>query len=500
MVLYNSLAHSRQQIVMIRVSIAEDSQVMVMDEQTSSPIPSQLTPLWPRQQRDALSEDVFSLYFEAKLPPLGTASYRIIAQSNVKQPAVMASSTIYSPVGFDPISSAMMKRMNIQRSSTSCPEVVLENEHISLQFAKDHGMLSSLTTKSTRLTTEVEEDILMYTGSRSGAYLFHPDGAPRSIVTEGQNNVVVVVVKGSIVSELYSYLNSVTRLARIYHTNSFEGRAVEMAHMHDITSLSNVELVVRYSTSIRNERVFFTDLNGLQMARRRTNELMPMEGNFFPMPNRAFMQADRQRFSVHTRQALGISSLVSGRFEILIDRRPLNQDDRGLPIGTPDTKPHHISLFLSLETLSTQSFATDELIANPSLFSHHLGARHNYPIYKLHSFNAPALKIPPAFSFLAAPFPCHMHLVNHKIWSQKQDNSVVLLHNQGFDCRFTDQICSPELQSPVKDWQNFFQHATISRVVQSSISLLHDETEVTANPIDVPPMEIHAFKLRIVSK
>lgn len=58
-----------------------------------------------------------------------------------------------------------------------------------------------------------------------------------------------------------------------------------------------------------------------QMARRETFSKIPLQGNYYPMPELAFLQDTTRRFSVHTRQAVGVASLKPGWLEMMIDRR-----------------------------------------------------------------------------------------------------------------------------------------------------------------------------------
>jgi alpha-mannosidase II len=57
------------------------------------------------------------------------------------------------------------------------------------------------------------------------------------------------------------------------------------------------------------------------MARRETFSKIPLQGNYYPMPTLAFLQDKTRRFSVHTRQAVGVASLKGGWLEMMLDRR-----------------------------------------------------------------------------------------------------------------------------------------------------------------------------------
>lgn len=70
---------------------------------------------------------------------------------------------------------------------------------------------------------------------------------------------------------------------------------------------------MRFRTSIDNEgNVFYTDLNGFQLIRRRTYSKLPLQGNFYPMPSTAMLQDIKRRFTVLSAQPLGVAALKKG--------------------------------------------------------------------------------------------------------------------------------------------------------------------------------------------
>lgn len=104
---------------------------------------------------------------------------------------------------------------------------------------------------------------------------------------------------------------------------------------------------MRLVTNIQSGDVFYTDLNGfqvglhtdsvillkikeeqkynkvlnmamrfptdfLQIQPRRYFMKLPLQANFYPMPSQAYIQDSNYRLTLHTAQALGVSSLESG--------------------------------------------------------------------------------------------------------------------------------------------------------------------------------------------
>lgn len=51
-----------------------------------------------------------------------------------------------------------------------------------------------------------------------------------------------------------------------------------------------------------------------QIQPRRYFQKIPLQANFYPMPTMAYIQDSQYRLTLHTAQALGVSSLASGQY------------------------------------------------------------------------------------------------------------------------------------------------------------------------------------------
>lgn len=51
-----------------------------------------------------------------------------------------------------------------------------------------------------------------------------------------------------------------------------------------------------------------------QFQPRRYFQKIPLQANFYPMPTMAYIQDSQYRLTLHTAQALGVSSLASGQY------------------------------------------------------------------------------------------------------------------------------------------------------------------------------------------
>ena len=128
-----------------------------------------------------------------------------------------------------------------------------------------------------------------------------------------------------------------------------DGTGFQIYNEVDIRQMNNVELGMRFSTDVNSGDEFFTDLNGFQMMKRKRRlDKLPIGANYFPIPSMAYIQDEKSRLTLVTKQPLGGSSLKSGQLEIMMDRRLSQDDNRGLFQGVSDNHitPHTFYLVL----------------------------------------------------------------------------------------------------------------------------------------------------------
>lgn len=174
------------------------------------------------------------------------------------------------------------------------------------------------------------------TAERSGAYLFLPDGDAVPISIE---NTIVNVIEGPILSSVTVQLPFVRHTVTLYNSPGADSVGLEIENLVDITKTSNFELAMRLFTKIDNKDDFFTDVNGWATVRRRRFQKLPLQANYYPLPQMAYIEDDVTRLTVLTGGPVGVSSLQRGEIEVMLDRR-LNQDDNlGLGQGVLDNRP-----------------------------------------------------------------------------------------------------------------------------------------------------------------
>ncbi|KAK6928248.1 Glycoside hydrolase family 38, N-terminal domain [Dillenia turbinata] len=519
-VFFNPLEQTREEVVMV---VVERPDVTVLNSNLTC-IPSQVSPEFQHDKRKIFTGR-HRVHWKASIPAMGLQTY-------------------YIANGFSECEKAKPAKLQFSAKSDmlSCPSpyscskkggmAEIKNRHQSLIFDVNLGLLQKISHKDGSQDV-VGEEIAMYSSSGSGAYLFKPNGEAQPFI---QATGHMVIVQGPLVQEVFSYPKTpwdtatpISHSTRVYNgDNTIQEYIIEKEYHVELLGpdFDDRELIVRYKTDVDNKRIFYSDLNGFQMSRRETYDKIPLQGNYYPMPSLAFMQGSNgRRFAVHSRQSLGVASLKEGWLEIMVDRRLVMDDGRGLGQGVMDNRPMNVIFHILVE--SNISTTSDPILnpspLSPSLLSHRISAHLNYP---LHAFVAkqpettPTQPILRPFSPLAASLPCDLHIVNLKVprllrYSQQSTESsrfALMLHRWNWDssyCRKARSHCSSISEEPVNLF-SMFKEVSVLSARSTSLNLLHEDLEmlgyaeaeqfgdvVQEGHVFISPMEIQAYKLEL---
>ncbi|PNI42893.1 MAN2A2 isoform 24, partial [Pan troglodytes] len=277
---------------------------------------------------------------------------------------------------------------------------------------------------------------------------------------------VLRVTEGPFFSEVVAYYEHIHQAVRLYNLPGVEGLSLDISSLVDIRDYVNKELALRIHTDIGSQGIFFTDLNGFQVQPRRYLKKLPLQANFYPMPVMAYIQDAQKRLTLHTAQALGVSSLKDGQLEVILDRRLMQDDNRGLGQGLKDNKRtcNRFRLLLERRTVGSEPDFFSKLAAMFRGLIFHSSRSGNREVQDSHStsypsllshltsmyLNAPALALPVArtqlpgpglrsFHPLASSLPCDFHLLNLRTLQAEEDTlpsaeTALILHRKGFDC------------------------------------------------------------------
>lgn len=520
-VFFNPSEQKREEVVMVIVNRPD---VTVLDSNWTC-VQSQLSPEL-QHDRNKIFTGRHRLHWKASIPAMGLQIYYIAKDF----------------VGCEKAKPSKLKYSS-KSNSFSCPTpyacsklegdvAEIQNRHHILTFDVQHGLLQKVSHINVSQNL-VHEEIGMYSTQESGAYLFKPIGDAQPIIKTGG---LIIISEGPLMQEVYSYPRTewekspISHSTRIYNgDNTIQEFVIEKEYHVALLGydFNDKELIVRYKTDIDNSRTFYSDLNGFQMSRRETYDKIPLQGNYYPMPSLAFMQGSNgQRFSVHTRQSLGVASPKDGWLEIMLDRRLVRDDGRGLGQGVLDNRAMNVIFHILVESniSSTSNPISNPLPLRPSLLSHLVGAHLNYPLHGFVAKKPQQLSVQPpsrSFSPLAASLPCDLHIVNFKVprpskysWQVPGDSRFVLIfQRRDWDssyCRKGRSQCISVSDEPVNLFF-IFKDLTVSNARATSLNLMSDDTGVLGYPeqlgentqeghVMISPMELQAYKLELRPK
>lgn len=355
----------------------------------------------------------------------------------------------------------------------------------------------------------VDMEFLVYgtrsSKDKSGAYLFLPDGEAKPYVP--RDPPVLRVTEGPFFSEVVACYEHVHQVVRLYNLPGVEGLSLDVSSLVDIRDYVNKELALRIRTDINSQGIFFTDLNGFQVQPRRYLKKLPLQANFYPMPVMAYLQDAQNRLTLHTAQALGVSSLHDGQLEVILDRRLMQDDNRGLGQGLKDNKRtcNHFRLLLERRTPGREVRKAASA-SFPSLLSHLTSMYLNTPVLALpvarRQAPGPALR---SFHPLASSLPCDFHLLNLRTLQAEEDGlpsaeTALLLHRKGFDCGLEAKNlgfnCTTS-QGKVA-LGSLFHGLDVVFLQPTSLTLLYPlASPSNSTDVYVEPMEITTFRLRL---
>ncbi|XP_062010431.1 probable alpha-mannosidase At5g13980 isoform X2 [Rosa rugosa] len=341
-VVYNSLGWKRDDTVRIPV-INED--VIVHDSEGKA-IESQLLPL------DDVHLGLRNYYVKAYLgqTPTKTPKYWLVFTVSVP-PLGFSTYTISGAEGAG-ASSTRSSVYTFQSREKSTIEVGQGN--VKLSFSTDQGKMTNYVNSRSLVEESVQQSYSFYNGyngsndkaplipQNSGAYVFRPNG---TFLITPEEKASLTVIRGPVIDEVHQQINSwIHQITRLHK----EKEHVEVEFIvGPIPTDDGIgkEVVTQLDTAMATNKTFYTDSNGRDFIKRirdyrtdwdfKVNQ--PVAGNYYPINLGIYMQDNRTEFSVLVDRSLGGSSTVDGQIELMLHRRLLLDDSRGVAEALNET-------------------------------------------------------------------------------------------------------------------------------------------------------------------
>lgn len=355
-IVYNPLAWNVTTFVNVTVTFPTAA---VFDDD-GKPVPAQI-------QSSAESNATYDLFIAVELGGLQHRKY-LIRFSERPCSEVSKDSLTYEAkrVTFEKLSVK-------ERRKTGRRLLPVINECYEVMFDQDTNQLHSITDRRTKRTVRMSQDFWEYrangdekAGPISDNYIFTANGS----AARAYQAVRMEILPGKIVSEIRQYFyreekdqdyaySITTRVPQAPDSEPLCHRLEQSYSLGPL--LVNTEIVLRTSTSLKNNRTLFTDDNGYQMMRRsyRTFRNNTVARNYYPMVCEAYIEDDSSRLVLLSDRAHGVSSQGEGELEVMLHRRLWNNQgwNLGYNLTLNDTSVVRPVLWMMLGSLrDTSSF------------------------------------------------------------------------------------------------------------------------------------------------
>ncbi|XP_014118291.1 PREDICTED: lysosomal alpha-mannosidase [Pseudopodoces humilis] len=322
-ILYNPLAWDVTWPVRLPVSGA----AYAVTDPEGRPVASQVLPVSAvtRWLRGGAGGAPGELLFQARAPPVGFSTFQV---------------TQLSPG--DP--------RDPPRWPSGDPEPQIENEHLRVLFDPSTGHLREIQNLAQGFSLPVFQSFYWYNASTgdwqspqaSGAYIFRPNSSAPVPVAE---RAATRLLKTALVQELHQNFSAwCSQVLRLRPGQPYLELEWTVGPVPVWDGLGK-EIISRFQTPLRTNGRFYTDSNGRQVLQRRRDhrptwnlsQSEPVAGNYYPVNTRIFIKDRQVQLTVLTDRSQGGSSVMDGSLELMVHRRLLQDDNRGL--GEPLDEP-----------------------------------------------------------------------------------------------------------------------------------------------------------------
>ena len=265
----------------------------------------------------------YELHFIAEVPPLGYTRFEL--QNNAKKSRKIAK--IPKPHSSD--------------------NFTMKNDKMSVTFSD--GKLTNILDLTSGVSLDVKQDFLWYNSSTgntqhskqaSGAYIFRPNSSTPVLVT---TEVKILNYNGKVVNEVrQTFSKWLSQVVRIFEGKDYVEFEYTVGPIPFRDGMGR-EVVSMFCTPLVTHGTWYTDANGRSMQKRvrnyrptwTLNQTEPAAGNYYPVNSRIALVDEEKgvQFVVLNDRSQGGASLADGCVELMVHRRTLVDDKRG--VGEP---------------------------------------------------------------------------------------------------------------------------------------------------------------------
>ncbi|ETO29479.1 Epididymis-specific alpha-mannosidase-like protein [Reticulomyxa filosa] len=180
--------------------------------------------------------------------------------------------------------------------------------------------------------------------------------------------VDVTFVEGPLVSEAQQvWQANYSQTYRVFNVDIDDLKYVDVSfvqvHLGPIDQ--GAEFITRWSTSLDSNGLMYTCQNALEYVERtyQPNLDERIGANYYPTASQAYLcdSTDKYRFATIVNQAHGVSSLVNGEIELMLHRRCLSDDHKGVDEVLNETTHIEPRIFVVYDVSEQVSYSSRRL-------------------------------------------------------------------------------------------------------------------------------------------
>ncbi|XP_069699539.1 lysosomal alpha-mannosidase-like [Periplaneta americana] len=196
------------------------------------------------------------------------------------------------------------------------------------------GLMKGIKSAGTEIP--IQHNFYYYDTSASGAYVFDHIGRRKPIT----NQPNITIYKGPVVDEVHqTFSNWASQVIRVYHEEN--NAELEWLIGPILLEYSNgKEVLSGYTSDLASHGTFYTDSNGRELLERKRDSrptpnikiLDHIAGNYYPVTSRILIKDETKglELSLLNDRAQGGSSILDGDIELMLHRRLVNDDAKGV--------------------------------------------------------------------------------------------------------------------------------------------------------------------------
>ncbi|MED6292897.1 hypothetical protein CHARACLAT_005315 [Characodon lateralis] len=353
-IIYNPLAWNITTIVNITVTF----QSAAIYDDDGQPVPAQI-------QRSAQSNATYDLFFVVQLGGLQHRKYSV-QFSEVPCSEKSKCEHTHEAQG------VVFERRRVKHwGKTGRWLLPVLNDCYKLMFDQDTNLLHSATYLKEQRRIRMRQDFWEYdangdvkAGPISDNYIFSANGS----AVRAYKAVEMEIIPGKVLTEIRQrfyredgdkdYAYSITTRVPEYSETGLPCHRLEQTYSLGPLRL-NTEVVLRTSSSLKNNKTLYSDDNGYQMMKRTYKKFTnnTLARNYFPMVRTAYIEDDLSRLVLLSDRAHGVSSQAGGQLEVMLHRRLWNnlQWNLGYNLTLNDSSVVTPTLWMMLGSVSATS-------------------------------------------------------------------------------------------------------------------------------------------------